>query len=163
MAGKNKGKGRALSSGTVAMNRRARFDYEILETIEAGLVLTGTEVKALRISGASLNEAYAGIKDGELYLFNVHIPEYPNAPVAFQHEPKRLRKLLVHKKQRDKLIGAIKRDGMTLVPVSLFFNHRGLCKLSLGLAKGKKAHDKRETIKERDWNRRKGQLLREAG
>ena len=163
MAGKNKGKNKNLMDGTVAVNRRARFDYEILETIEAGLVLMGTEVKALRNNGASLNEAYAGIKDGELYLFNVQIAEYPNAPRAFQHEPKRLRKLLVHKKERDKLIGAIKRDGMTLVPLSLFFNGRGLCKLSLGLAKGKKAHDKRETIKERDWQRRKGQLLREAG
>jgi len=163
MTGKNKGKNKNLTGGTVATNRRARFDYEILETIEAGIVLTGTEVKSLRTNGASLNEAYAGLKDGELYLFNVQIAVYPNAPAAFQHEPKRFRKLLVHKKQRDKLIGAIKRDGMTLVPISLFFNDRGICKLSLGLAKGKKEHDKRETIKERDWQRRKGQLIREAG
>ncbi len=163
MAGKNKKKKKDLTGGTVAMNRRARFDYAIEETIEAGIVLTGTEVKSLRISGASLNEAYAGLKDGELYLFNVHISEYPNAPKAFQHDPKRLRKLLVHRRERDKLIGAIKRDGMTLVPLSMFFNHRGICKLSLGLAKGKKAVDKRETIKERDWQRRKGNLLREAG
>lgn len=163
MAGKNKKKTKDLIDGTVAVNRRARFDYDVQETIEAGIVLTGTEVKSLRTNGASLSEAYAGLKDGEIYLINVQIGEYPNAPKAFQHEPKRPRKLLLHRRERDRLIGAIKRDGMTLVPVSLYFNKRGICKLQLGIAKGKREIDKRETIKERDWQRRKGNLLREAG
>ena len=103
------------------------------------------------------------MKNSELYLFNVQIPVYQNAPKAFQHEPKRPRKLLVKKRERDKLIGAIKRDGMTLIPLRMYFNDRGLCKLQLGLAKGKKTVDKRQTIKDRDWQRRKGRLMREAG
>ncbi len=152
-----------MSDGLVAVNRRARFDYAVEETLEAGLVLTGTEVKSLRHGGSSLGEAYAGLKAGELFLFNVQIPVYENAPKAFQHEPKRPRKLLVKKRERDKLIGAIKRDGMTLIPLRMYFNVRGLCKLQLGLAKGKKTVDKRQTIKDRDWQRRKGRLMREAG
>ncbi len=162
MSGKNKKNKKDLGDGTIAINRRARYDYDIQSSIEAGIVLTGTEVKSLRHNGASLNESHAGLKDGDIHLFNVQIAEYPNAPKAFQHEPKRIRKLLLHKRERDKLIGAIKRDGMTLIPVSIYFNKRGLCKLQLGLAKGKREIDKRETIKERDWARRKGNLMREA-
>lgn len=162
MAGKNRKK-KGLIDGVVAVNRRARHDYAIEETLEAGIVLSGTEVKALRISGASLGEAHAGIREGELYLFNVHIPEYPHAPKMVQHAPRRPRKLLVHRRERNRLIGAIKREGMTLVPLRLYFNNRGICKLALGLAKGKREIDKRQTIKERDWKRRQGRLLREAG
>lgn len=162
MAGKNVKK-HAVSSGTVAVNRRAKFDYAIEDTVETGIVLTGSEVKALRTTGVSLNETYAGPKQGELFLFNMHIPEYPNAPKAYQHEPRRPRKLLVHKRERDKLLGAVQRQGVTLVPINLFFNSRGLCKLNLGIGKGKREVDKRETIKERDWKRNQGRLLREGG
>ena len=166
MAGKNKNTKKnkeALATGRVATNRRAKFDYEIVDTLEAGLVLTGTEVKSLRMGTISLSDAYAGPKDGELYLFNVHIGEYPHAHAKMQHTPKRPRKMLVHKKERDRLLGAVTRDGMTLVPMSMYFNSRGILKLSLGLAKGKKTVDKRESIKKRDWERRKGTLLRDLG
>ena len=166
MAGKNKNTKRnkaALETGRVATNRRARFDYEVVETFEAGMVLTGTEVKSLRMGTISLSDAYAGPKNGELYLFNVHIGEYPHAHAKQQHEPKRPRKLLVHKKERERLLGAVTRDGMTLVPMSMYFNSRGILKLSLGLAKGKKTVDKRESIKKRDWERRKGSIMREMG
>lgn len=161
MSGKNTKK-HAITSGTVAVNRRAKFDYAIEDTVETGIVLTGSEVKALRTTGVSLNETYAGPKQGELFLFNMHIPEYPNAPDAHQHEPRRPRKLLVHKRERDKLLGAVQRQGVTLVPISLYFNNRGLCKLSLGIGKGKREIDKRDTIKERDWKRNQGRLLREG-
>lgn len=161
MAGKNRGKNKNLGDGTIAVNRKAHFNYSIEETVEAGLVLAGTEVKSLRNGGSSLGEAYAGLKQSELFLFNVQIPVYENAPKAFQHEPKRPRKLLVKKRERDKLIGAIKRDGMTLIPLRLYFNNRGICKLALGLAKGKKTVDKRETIKERDWKRRQSRTLKD--
>ncbi|RED53454.1 SsrA-binding protein SmpB [Aestuariispira insulae] len=166
MAGKNKNTKKnktALETGRVATNRRARYDYEIIETLEAGLVLTGTEVKSLRMGTISLSDAYAGPKNGELYLFNVHIGEYPHAHIKQQHEPKRPRKVLVHKKELARLLGAVTRDGMTLVPMSLYFNDRGILKLSLGLAKGKKTVDKRDSIKKRDWERRKGSIMRELG
>lgn len=156
-------KSKVLSTGTVAVNRRARFDYAIEEEIEAGIVLTGSEVKALRLGTVNLSDAYAGPKDGDIYLFNVHIGEYANAPKAFQHESKRPRKLLLHKKEVNRLLGAVKREGLTLIPMSLYFNGRGIAKLKLGLAKGKKTVDKRESIKQRDWDRRKGRLLREQG
>ncbi|MGP1396177.1 MAG: SsrA-binding protein SmpB [Inquilinaceae bacterium] len=146
----------------VAQNRRARFDYFIEESLEAGLVLTGTEVKSLRAGRASIQESYAGEMGGELYLFNAHIPEYKPAS-RFNHEPRRPRKLLVHKRQRDKLLGAIKREGMTLVPLSLYFDVKGKAKLDLGLGRGKKKADKRETVKERDWNRERARLLRSKG
>lgn len=144
----------------VAVNRRARFDYEITDEVEAGLVLTGTEVKSLRRGTVNLTDAYAGPKEGALWLFNLHIGEYPNAPRRFQHEPTRPRKLLLKKREIDRLLGAVKREGMTLVPLSLFFNRRGIAKLSLGLGKGKRKADKRETIKQRDWDRRKARVLR---
>jgi len=148
---------------TVARNRRAHYEYEILETVEAGLMLTGTEVKSLRLGGLSLSDAYAGPKDDGLYLFNVHIGPYPNAHPKLQHEAKRPRKLLMHRREINRLAGAVRRDGMTLVPISLYFNNRGLAKMSLGLGKGKKTVDKRETIKERDWKRRQGRVMRELG
>lgn len=144
----------------VAQNRRARRDYFIEETLEAGLALTGTEVKSLRGGKVSLAEAYAGPRDGDLYLLNCTIDEYPNAR-HFNHEPRRPRKLLVHRRQRDRLLGAVKREGVTLVPLKIYFNARGRAKLELGLAKGRKKHDKRELEKARDWQRQKARVLRD--
>lgn len=161
MAGKNRKKG--VSSGNVvAQNRRARHDYLIEETFEAGIALVGTEVKSLRQGHASINEAYAGNKDGELVLFNAHIPEY-QATKHFGHEPRRVRKLLMHRREIRKLIGAVRRGGMTLVPLSIYFNKRGVAKVALALGRGKRSVDKRETVKERDWKRQKARLIREKG
>ncbi len=146
----------------IAQNRRARFDYFIDDTIEAGIVLQGSEVKSLRDGKASIQEAYAGEMAGELYLFNAHIPEYSHAGYQ-SHEPRRPRKLLVHRRERDRLLGAVRRQGVTLVPLSLYFTKRGIAKLALGLARGKRQHDKRETTKQRDWQREKARLMREKG
>ena len=153
-----------IAHGTVAENRRARYDYFIEDSLEAGIMLVSTEVKSMRGGQASLNESHAGEMDGELYLFNAYVPEYSRAgPKDRQHEPRRPRKLLVHRKEMDKLLGAIRREGMTLIPVSLYFNDRGIAKIKLGLAKGKKQHDKRQTEKTRDWNREKSRLMKEKG
>ncbi len=146
----------------IAQNRRARFDYFIDDNIEAGIMLLGSEVKSLRGGKASIQEAYAGEMEGELYLFNAHIPEYSHAGYQ-SHEPRRPRKLLVHRRERDRLLGAVKRQGVTLVPVSLYFNKRGIAKLDIGLARGKRQHDKRETSKQRDWQREKARVMREKG
>jgi SsrA-binding protein len=151
---------RENGSPPVAQNRRARRDYIIEETLEAGLALTGTEVKSLRDGKVSLAEAYAGPKGGDLYLLNCTIDEYPNAR-HFNHEPRRPRKLLVHRRQRDRLLGAVKREGVTLVPLKIYFNARGRAKLELGLAKGRKKHDKRDLEKARDWQRQKARVMRE--
>jgi SsrA-binding protein len=148
-------------SKTVAQNRKARFNYFIEETLEAGIVLSGTEVKSLRSGQASINESYAGVKEGALYLLNAYIPEYIKAHVKLQHEVRRPRKLLLHKNQISKLIGAIQRKGTTIVPLSIYFNKRGIAKVNLGIASGKKQHDKRETIKTRDWQREKSRIMRE--
>ncbi|MDA0308509.1 MAG: SsrA-binding protein SmpB [Proteobacteria bacterium] len=147
-----------ISVGRVAENRKARHDYEIIETIEAGLVLFGSEVKSLRRGRASITEAYAGEERGRLILINANIPEYEGA--RDNHEPKRHRPLLLNKKEQNKLLGHINRDGMTIVPLSLYFNDRGLAKVALGLAKGRKKHDKREAIKKRDWDRQKARVLK---
>ena len=147
-----------ISVGVIAENRRARHDYEILETLEAGLVLTGSEVKSLRQGRASIAESYAGEVAGALMLINATIPIYEDA--RENHDPKRHRALLVSKKERNKLLGQIQRDGMTAVPLKLYFNKRGLAKLLLGLAAGRKKHDKREAIKQRDWDRQKARLLK---
>jgi SsrA-binding protein len=143
----------------VAQNRRARHDYHIESTLEAGLQLAGTEVKVLRQGLASINEAYATERDGGIYLLNAHFPEYPSS--RFNHEPRRPRLLLLHKREINRLRGAIKRDGITLVPLSIYFNERGRAKLELGLAKGKRKADRREVEKERDWQRDKARLMRE--
>ncbi|EKE77781.1 MULTISPECIES: SsrA-binding protein SmpB [Oceanibaculum] len=147
----------------VADNRRARHDYFIEDTLEVGIMLLGTEVKSLRAGRASIGESYAGPKAGELYLFNAHIPEYGQAANQMNHEPRRTRKLLVHRRELAKLLGMVKREGATLVPLQMYFNERGIAKLQLGLAKGKKLADKRETAKKRDWQRDKARLLREKG
>ena len=146
----------------IADNRKARHNYEFVETLEAGLVLTGTEVKSLRNGKANIAESYASEEGGEIWLINSNIPEYTEAN-RFNHQPKRRRKLLLHKKQMAKLISAVQRDGMTIVPNRLYFNDRGIVKLQIALAKGRKAHDKREVSKERDWKREQGRLLREKG
>jgi SsrA-binding protein len=153
---------KALAKGTIAaQNRRARFDYHIEQAFEAGIALTGTEVKSLRDGRASINEAYAGELDGALYLINSHIPEYRSG--AFNHEPRRPRKLLMHQREIDKLLGAVKRGGMTLVPLAIRFNDRGMAKVDLALAKGKQRFDKRADIKDRDWQRQKARLIRAKG
>lgn len=146
----------------VAQNRRARHDYFIQDTIEVGLALMGSEVKSLRAGRCSINEAYAAEQDGELYLLNAHIPEYAPAGV-FGHEPKRSRKLLLRRREMARLGEAVSRKGMTLVPLAIYFNKRGIAKLELALAEGKQRHDKRDATKERDWKRQKARLLRERG
>ena len=146
----------------VAENRKARFNYAIEDSIEAGVALTGTEVKSIRTGKATIAESYADARDGEIWLVNANIPEYLQAN-RFNHAPKRPRKLLLHKRQVNKLIGAVEREGMTLVPLKLYFNEQGRAKVELALARGKKLHDKRETEKKRDWNREKGRLLRARG
>jgi SsrA-binding protein len=150
-------------SKTVAQNRKARFNYYIEETLEAGIVLTGTEVKSLRVGGVSIQESYAHVTGSEIFLVNAHIPEYTKAHGKLQHEVKRPRKLLLHKNQLNKIIGAVQRKGTTVVPLSIFFNKRGIAKVSLGIASGKKQHDKRETEKKRDWQREKGRIMRDKG
>jgi len=148
-----------LATGTVAENRRARFDYEILDTLEAGIVLTGTEVKSLRSGKAQITEAYAAPENGELWLINAHIPEYLQAN-RFNHTERRPRKLLVSKKQLSKLSLEVERAGNTIVPLKLYFNEQGRAKLLIGLGKGKKSFDKRETEKNRDWNREKARIMK---
>jgi SsrA-binding protein len=145
-----------------AVNRRARFNYEIGQTYEAGIALTGTEVKSLRDGKSSIADSFAGEQGGELWLYNAYIPEYLQAN-RFNHKPRRARKLLLHRREMDRLIGAVEREGMTIVPLKIFFNDRGRAKVEIALAKGKKLHDKRETSKKRDWDREKGRLLREKG
>ncbi len=149
--------------GTVAQNRRARFDYFIDETLEAGIVLAGTEVKSLRSGRASITESYAGEQAGELFLVNAFIPEYQLAGRWLQHETKRPRKLLLKRREMGKLLIAIRREGVTIVPLSIYFNDRGIAKVRLGLARGKRMTDKRETQKERDWQRDKARLMRNRG
>jgi SsrA-binding protein len=145
----------------VAMNRKARHDYFITDTVEAGIMLAGTEVKSLRTGQASIQESFAGPKDGALFLLNAYIPEYKQAGIHLQHETRRPRKLLLHKREMNKLMGSVKKEGMTLVPLGIYFNKRGIAKIELGLAKGKHAADKRATIKERDWKRDKARIMRD--
>jgi SsrA-binding protein len=146
----------------VADNRKARFNYEIVDALEAGIALTGTEVKSLRGGKANIGDAYAGPSGEELFLFNAYIPEYLQAN-RFNHETRRPRRLLLHKRQINKLIGATQREGFTLIPLKIYFNERGRAKVELGLGRGKKLHDKRETEKKRDWDREKGRVLRDRG
>jgi SsrA-binding protein len=146
----------------VADNRRARFNYEIGETFEAGIVLTGSEVKSLRAGKATIGESYADSREGEIWLINSNIPEYTQSG-RFNHLPKRPRKLLLHQRQINKLAGAVEREGMTVVPLKLYFNDKGRAKIEIALARGKKLHDKRETSKKRSWDRERGRLLRQKG
>jgi SsrA-binding protein len=163
MSQKNdKSKNGIISHGLVAENRRARYDYDIGETIEAGLVLTGTEVKSLRLGKAQITESYASPENGELWLINAHIPEYLQAN-RFNHEERRPRKLLVSRKQLATLDREVSRAGNTVVPLILFFNDKGYAKVLIGLGKGKKNYDKRETERNRDWNRDKSRIMKEGG
>lgn len=145
-----------------AENRKARFHYEVVDTIECGLALTGTEVKSLRTGQANIAESYASVEGGELWLINSWLPEYLQGN-RFNHEPRRRRKLLVKKKELARLAKGVERDGMTLVPLKIYFNDRGRAKLLLALARGKKLHDKRESEKTRDWERQKARLMRDKG
>jgi len=147
---------------TIAENRRARFDYFLEDHMEAGIALLGTEIKALRDGRANIAESYAAVEGREIVLVNADIPPYKQAN-RFNHEPRRHRKLLLHRKQIDKLIGAVQREGRTIIPVRLYLNEKGMAKLEIALAKGKKIHDKREAVAERDWQRDKARLLRDKG
>ncbi|AOO81866.1 SsrA-binding protein SmpB [Bosea vaviloviae] len=145
-----------------ADNRKARYNYEIIETLEAGIALQGTEIKSLRGGRATIGESYAGPMGTELFLFNAHIPEYLEAN-RFNHNVRRPRKLLLHRRQINKLMGAIQRDGYTVIPLKVYFNEKGRAKVELGLGRGKKLHDKRETEKNRDWNRDKARIMKAGG
>jgi len=151
-----------MAGKTIAENRRARFDYFLEQTFEAGLSLTGSEVKSLRNGRANIAESYAAVEGDEIVLVNADIPPYAQAN-RFNHEPRRPRKLLLHRKEINRLIGAVQRDGRTIVPTRLYWNDKGMAKLELAVAKGKKAHDKRETVAERDWQRDKARLLKDHG
>lgn len=160
--GKAKKKGAKPVNRVAADNRKARFNYEIVETFEAGIQLTGTEVKSLRGGKSTIAESYASDEDNEIWLINAYIPEYLEGN-RFNHQPRRRRKLLLHRRQIEKLSAAVQRDGMTLVPLKVYFNDRGRAKVELGLGRGKKLHDKRETQKKRDWGREKARLMRDRG
>jgi SsrA-binding protein len=159
---KTKRKSGLISHGIVAQNRKARFNYAIKETVEAGMVLKGPEVKSLRLGRATLTEAWAGEREGELYLFGAYIPEYQGG-VLSRFEPRAPRKLLVKRKQMRQLLGAVSREGMTLVPLDIHFNERGVAKVQLGLGQGRNKADKRHAVAERDWQRDKARLMRERG
>ncbi|MEZ5691038.1 MAG: SsrA-binding protein SmpB [Rickettsiales bacterium] len=158
MTGKNKA-AKKNTGNSIALNRKARFEFSVEEEFEAGIVLTGTEVKSLRAGKAQIMDAYAGEKNGEIWLFNSYIAEYSGGN-RFNHEPRRPRKLLLHKKQIRKLLGKLKVKGVTLVPMSLYLNSRGLIKIKLALATGKKQYEKRDAIKQRDWQRDKARIIR---
>ena len=152
-----------MAGKLIAENRRARFDYFLEQFFEAGLVLTGSEVKSLRNGRANIAESYAAVEGDEIMLINADIPPYAQAGPHFNHEPRRHRKLLLKRKEIDRLIGAVQREGRTLIPTKLFWSDKGLAKLEVAVATGKKAHDKREATAERDWQRDKARLMREKG
>ena len=151
-----------MAGKLIAENRRARFDYFLEETFEAGLALTGTEVKSLRVGKANIAESYASVEGDEIVWINADIPPYAGGN-RFNHEPRRHRKLLLHRKQIEKLMGAVQREGRTIIPTRLYWNDKGLAKLELALAKGKKLHDKRDVVADRDWKREQGRLMRDKG
>ncbi len=157
---KKEKKGMISTDQTVADNRKAKYDYALQDTFEAGVMLTGTEVKSLRLSQCSIKESYVGPKDGALWLFNANISEYQQAGEQQQHHPTRPRKLLLHKREIDKILGAIAREGMTAIATKIYFDKNGRVKLEVALAKGKKTHDKRESDKKRDWGKQKQRLLK---
>lgn len=152
-----------MAGKLIAENRRARFDYFLEDTFEAGLMLTGSEVKSLRNGRANIAESYAAVEGRDIMLINADIPPYQQAGPHWNHEPRRHRKLLLKRKEIDKLIGAVQREGRTIIPTKLYWNDRGIAKLEVSLAKGKKMHDKRETTAQRDWQRDKARLLRDKG
>ena len=151
---------KGMAGKLIAENRRARYDYFLEETFEAGITLTGSEVKSLRNGRANIAESYAAVEGKEIMLINADIPPYSQAGPYFNHEPRRHRKLLLKRKQIDRLIGAVQRDGRTIIPTKLYWNDKGMAKLEISLAKGKKEHDKRETTAARDWQRDKARLMK---
>lgn len=163
MAKKTKKSGLISTNQIVAENRRARFDYQLEDTFEAGIVLTGTEVKSLRLGQCSINEAYVGPQGDEIVIFNMHIPEYAQAGSHLQHDPKRPRVLLLKRREINKLIGAVSREGYAIVATKIYFDKRGMAKIEIALGKGKKQYDKRDTEKARDWNKQKGRIMRDKG
>jgi len=156
----NKPNSQGRNKVTAALNRKARFEYFIEESYEAGIALMGTEVKSIRRGNISLGESFCEFKDGELYLVNCHIAEYSHGG-SYNHAPRRARKLLMHARELRKLIGAVEKKGSTIVPLEVYFNRKNFCKIKIALAKGKKLHDKRQTIKEREWSREKGRVLKD--
>ncbi len=163
MAGAAKGaNARQEAQRFIAQNRKARHNYVIEETFEGGLMLIGSEVKSLRAGGANINESFARAEGGELWLVNAHIPEYKFAN-RDGHEPRRPRKILLHKRQLEKIMGAIQREGAAAVPLSFYFNARGIAKVEIGIARGRKQHEKRDMLKKRDWQREKARLMRDKG
>jgi SsrA-binding protein len=162
MSSKSGGAKRRSGSPVIADNRRARFNFEVGDELETGIMLTGTEVKSLRSSKANIAESYVQVKNGELWWINGHIPEYGQGN-RYNHEPRRIRKLLAHGREIARLAQGVEREGQTIVPLKLYFDERGRAKLEIALAKGKKVHDKRETEKKRDWQRDKARLMREKG
>lgn len=160
MSKKKTKSGMISTDQTIAENKKARFDYALEDTYEAGIMLVGTEVKSLRLGQCSIKESYVGPKDGALWLFNANISEYSQAGAKMQHAPTRPRKLLLHKREMDKIMGAVAREGMTVVATKIYFDKRGKAKLEIALAKGKKLHDKRQTEKNRDWGKQKQRLLK---
>ncbi|MBX2835072.1 MAG: SsrA-binding protein SmpB [Micavibrio sp.] len=161
MAQKKKSKGGLISTNaTVAENRQARFNYTLEERFEAGIALVGTEVKSLRHGHAAIAESHVGAKSGEIFIYNLNIPEYNQAGPKMQHDPKRIRKLLLKRREIHKLMGSINREGYTIVPLRIYFDAKGLAKIEIALAKGKKLHDKRETEKNRDWDRQKSRIMK---
>lgn len=152
----------SLPDHIAAQNRKARHEYSIVDTVEAGIMLAGTEVKSLRAGKGNINEAYAGPNGAEMWLYNAYIPEY-QSKMPFPHDTRRPRKLLLHRREMRKLAMAVAKDGMTLVPLDIHFNGRGIAKVLLGLAKGRKHHDKREADKQRDWAREKARVMRDKG
>lgn len=158
---KDKKGGMISTSKTVAVNKQARFNYVIEDKFEAGIMLVGTEVKSLRLGQASIGEAYVGPKDGEILIHNLHIPEYQQAGPKMQHDPARIRTLLLHKREIDKLMGSVARGGYTIIPLSIYFDAKGRAKVEIALAKGKKLHDKRESEKKRDWDKQKSRIMKD--
>ena len=159
MAAKKKDDGRRV----VAENRRARYEFALTDVVETGIQLTGTEVKSLRDGKANIAESYASVENNGIMLINAYIPEYQRAGPFYQHDPRRPRRLLLHKREIAKLAQAVERQGMTMVPLEMYFNERGIAKLKIAVAQGKKVHDKRETERKRDWQREKARLLRDKG
>lgn len=162
MSSRSGGAKRRTGNPVIADNRRARYDYEIMDNLEVGVMLTGTEVKSLRDSKATIAESYVQVKNGELWWINAYIPEY-NQGNRFNHEPRRIRKLLAHAREIARLGQATDREGLTIIPLKIYFNERGRVKLEIALGKGKKVHDKRQAEKKRDWQRDKARLMRERG
>jgi SsrA-binding protein len=161
MAKKDKNSNFLTKDVTIAHNRRAKYDYHLMDTFDAGIQLFGTEVKSLRQGQASINEAFVKEEKNEIFLINANIQQYPQAGSYFQHEPARKRKLLLNRREINKLSGGVQKQGLTIVPVKLYFDGKGLAKIMIALAKGKKLHDKRLTEKNRDWNRQKAKILKD--